>query len=363
MLEAGGYRGGDLIANMPSRKVAVTAEKVAINAVMAGCRPEYMPVLLAALEAMADPAFTLHGAITSTGGSATLVVVNGPIRQRLGFNAAGNVFGPGWRANATIGRAIRLITLNCLGALPGLLDRSTQGHPGKYSYCIAELEEANPWEPLHVTRGLPRESSAVTVFAAEGPHNVLSHYGETAEAVVVALADAMAGLGSFSPGESFIVLAPEHVQILARDGWTKPRLREALYARARRTRADLKRGGKLAGAVEPGDETRWDPRLLLTEPELMTLKILDPMVAADEATDVSVAKRVGGLDGKVLGLLHNGKVNADRLLNLVREQLAARYQLRDVVMVSKPSASRVADPAVLDRLARECDVVVTSVGD
>jgi hypothetical protein len=111
-----------------------------------------------------------------------------------------------------------------------------------------------------VTRGLPREASAVTVFAAEGPHNVLSHYGETAEAVVVALADAMAGLGSFSPGESFIVLAPEHVQILARDGWNKPRLRESLYARARRTRADLKRGGKLVGAVESDDETRWEHR-------------------------------------------------------------------------------------------------------
>ena len=95
----------------------------------------------------------------------------------------------------------------------------------------------------------------------------------------------------------------------------------------------------------------------------MTLKILDPMVAADEATDVAVAKRVGGLDGKVLGLLHNGKVNGDRLLDLVRDQLAARYQLRDVVVVSKPSASRVADPAVLDRLARECDAVVTAIGD
>ena len=256
-LAAAGRAPGDVALTESTRRRTITVEKVAINAVMAGCRPEYMPLLLAALEAMADPTFTLHGAITSTGGSATLLVVNGPIRGRLGLNAGGNVFGPGWRANATIGRAIRLITLNCLGAQPGLLDRSTQGHPGKYTYCIAELEEESPWPPLHVDRGLPREASAVTVYAAEGPHNVLSHYGETAEAVVVALADTMAALGSFSPGESFIVLAPEHVQILARDGWTKPRLREALYARARRTRADLKRGGKLAGAVEPGDETVW----------------------------------------------------------------------------------------------------------
>ena len=256
-LAVAGRKPGDVALVETTRRRTISAEKIAINAVMAGCRPEYMPVILTALEAMADPRFTLHGAITSTGGSATLVVVNGPIRRRLGLNAGGNVFGPGWRANATIGRAIRLITLNCLGALPGVLDRSTQGHPGKYTYCIAELEEENPWPPLHVDRGLPREASAVTVYAAEGPHNVLSHYGETAESVIVAIADTMAALGSFSPGESFVVLAPEHVQILARDGWTKPRIREALYARARRTRPDLKRGGKLAGAVEAGDESVW----------------------------------------------------------------------------------------------------------
>jgi hypothetical protein len=256
-LDAAGRAPGDVVFREATRRRTVTAEKVAINAVLAGCRPEYMPVLLAALDAMADPAFTLHGAITSTGGSAILVVVNGPIRRRLGLNAGGNVFGPGCRANATIGRALRLIILNCLGAQPGILDRSTQGHPGKYTYCIAELEEESPWAPLHVERGFARETSAVTVFAAEGPHNVLTHYGHDAEAIVVTLADVMAGLGSFSAGQSFVVLAPEHVQILVRDGWTKARLREQLYARARRTTADLKRAGKVPGPVEPGDETRW----------------------------------------------------------------------------------------------------------
>ncbi len=256
-LEAAGRAPGDVVFREATRRRTVTAEKVAINAVLAGCRPEYMPVLLAALDAMADPAFTLHGAITSTGGSAILVVVNGPIRHPLGLNAGGNVFGPGWRANATIGRALRLVILNCLGAQPGILDRSTQGHPGKYTYCIAELEEESPWTPFHVERGFARETSAVTVFAAEGPHNVLTHYGHDAEAIVVTLADVMAGLGSFSPGQSFVVLAPEHVQILARDGWTKARLRERLYATARRTMADLKRAGKVPGPVERGDETRW----------------------------------------------------------------------------------------------------------
>jgi hypothetical protein len=256
-LEAVGLEPSAVVLTEPVRRRTISAEKIAINAVLAGCRPEYMPVLIAALVAMADPAFTLHGAITSTGGSATLVVVNGPIRSRLGFNSGTNVFGPGWRANATVGRAIRLITLNCLGAQPGVLDKSTQGHPGKYSYCIAENEEENPWVPLHVEYGFAREASTVTVFAAEAPHNVLSHYGETADAILVSLGDTMASLGSFSPGQSFVVLAPEHVKILARDGWTKARIKEDLYARARRTRADLKRGGKLAGAVEAGDETRW----------------------------------------------------------------------------------------------------------
>jgi len=241
----------------PVRRRVITAEKIAINAVLAGCRPEYMPVLVAALDAMADPSFTLHGAITSTGGSATLLVVNGPIRRALGLNGGSNVFGPGWRANATIGRAIRLVTLNCLGAAPGVLDRSTQGHPGKYTFCIAENEEESPWEPLHVEKGFAAGTSTVTVFAAEGPHNALTHYGLTADAVIVTLADTMACLGSFSPGQSFVVLAPEHVAILARDGWTKPRIKHALYPQARRTRADLKRGGKIPGPREDGDETTW----------------------------------------------------------------------------------------------------------
>ncbi|HEY7141391.1 MAG TPA: hypothetical protein VIE44_14905 [Methylomirabilota bacterium] len=256
-LAASGRGPDEVLFREATRRRTVTVEKVAVNAVLAGCRAEYMPVILAALEAMADPAYNLHGAITSTGGSAPLVVVNGPVTRALGINAGVNLFGPGWRANATIGRALRLVILNCLGAQPGVLDRSTQGHPGKYTFCVAELEAESPWEPLHVERGIPRDRSAVTVFAAEGPHNVLTHYGHDAEAILVTLADAMAGLGSFSPGQSFLVLAPEHVRILARDGWTKPTLRDALYARARRSLAELKRAGKVPGPIAPGDDARF----------------------------------------------------------------------------------------------------------
>jgi hypothetical protein len=256
-LAAAGREPDEVLFREATRRRTVTVEKVAINAVLAGCRAEYMPVILAALEAMADPAYNLHGAITSTGGSAPLVVVNGPITRALGINAGVNLFGPGWRANATIGRALRLVILNCLGAQPGVLDRSTQGHPGKYTFCIAELEAESPWDPLHVERGIPRDRSAVTVFAAEGPHNVLTHYGHDAEAILVTLADAMAGLGSFSPGQSFLMLAPEHVRILVRDGWTKSTLRDALYARARRSLAELKRAGKVPGPIAPGDDARF----------------------------------------------------------------------------------------------------------
>ena len=256
-LAAAGREPDEVLFREATRRRTVTVEKVAVNAVLAGCRAEYMPVILAALEAMADPAYNLHGAITSTGGSAPLVVVNGPVARALGINAGVNLFGPGWRANATIGRALRLVILNCLGAQPGVLDRSTQGHPGKYTFCIAELEAESPWELLHVERGIPRDRSAVTVFAAEGPHNVLTHYGHDAEAILVTLADAMAGLGSFSPGQSFLVLAPEHVRILVRDGWTKSTLRDALYARARRSLAELKRAGKVPGPVAPGDDARF----------------------------------------------------------------------------------------------------------
>ncbi len=256
-LESARWAPDEVVLREPTRRRTVTVEKVAINALMAGCRPEYMPVVLAALEAMGDPAYNLHGAITSTGGSAPLVVVNGPVRRALGINGGVNLFGPGWRANATIGRALRLVILNCLGAQPGVLDRSTQGHPGKYSFCIGELEEESPWDPFHVEHGFAPDASTVTVFAAEGPHNVLTHYGHDAEAILVTLADTMAGLGSFSPGQSFLVLAPEHVRILARDGWTKPRLRDTLYARARRSVADLKRAGKVPGPVGPDDDTRF----------------------------------------------------------------------------------------------------------
>ncbi len=247
LLAAGPWPADHVLLHEPVRDLSVTAEKAAINAAMAGCLPAYFPVVGAALEAIGDPAFMLHGPATSTGGSALMVIVNGPAVARLGLNGGVNLFGPGVRANATIGRALRLVLLNCLDCRPGVLDKSTQGWPGKYSLCFAEDEAASPWEPLHVSRGLPAGSSAVTVYAAESGHNVLSHGSGDPERLLTCFADAMAGLGSLSPGRSVLVFAPEHAAHLARAGWSRLRVQSWLYERAWRSLADLKRGGK----VEP----------------------------------------------------------------------------------------------------------------
>jgi hypothetical protein len=247
MLAAGPWPAGEVLLHEPVRDRSVTAEKAAINAVMAGCLPEYFPVVGAALTAIGDPEFMLHGPATSTGGSALMVVVNGPIAARLGLNAGANLFGPGYRANATIGRTLRLVLLNCLECRPGVLDKSTQGWPGKYSLCFAEDEAASPWEPLSVSRGVPAGRSAVTAYAAESGHNVLSHGTGDPERLLTCFADAMAGLGSLSPGRSVIVFAPEHASHLRRAAWSRARVQQWLYDHAWRSLADLKRGGK----VEP----------------------------------------------------------------------------------------------------------------
>jgi hypothetical protein len=245
MLASGPWRADEVLLHEPVRDRAVTAWHAAINAVMAGCRPEYFPVVGAALSAIGDPEFKLHGPATSTGGAALMVIVNGPVRDAIGLHAGGNLFGPGVRANATIGRTLRLVLLNCLDCRPGVLDQSTQGWAGKYTLCFAEHEAASPWEPLHVSRGFRATQSTVTVFAAESGHNVLVHAASEPEILLVTFADAMAGLSSLSPGRSVIVLAPEHAQYLTRAGWSRARTQAWLYEHARRPLAELKRAGKV----------------------------------------------------------------------------------------------------------------------
>jgi hypothetical protein len=262
-------RGGDEVVGMvPERRRRVTVEQVVANAVMAGCLPEYAPVVVAAVEAMLQPPFNLVGPSASLGGAAILVIVNGPVAEDLQINCHNNLFGPGHRANATIGRAVRLVLMNTCGAIPGLFDRSCLGHPGKYTYCIAENAEGSPWRPLHVERGLAPDVSAVTVFACEGPRQVRNGLSPTPEGVLTTVADVMSSLGTSlttsgsvassasgtRQGEMVIVVAAEHMQTISRHGWSKRDIRVYLSAHARRTVADLKRGGGLPGEVEPGDE-------------------------------------------------------------------------------------------------------------
>ena len=213
-----------LIAELPPTWGAATVEKLAINAVMAGCLPEYLPVLVAAVEVISDPAFNLYAIQATTHPCAPLVIVNGPIRAVLGLNSSSGAYGPGWRANATIGRALRLVLLNVGGAYPGVGDMSTQGAPSKFSYCVAENEEENPWQPLHVGRGFRPDQSTVTVMAGEPPHNINDHSGRSAEDILTIIAGAMAVTGAnnaYTGGETLLALGPEHAATIANDGFSK----------------------------------------------------------------------------------------------------------------------------------------------
>ncbi len=227
----------ELVGEVPPNYGRATVEKVAINAVMAGCRADYLPVVLAAVEAACDPAFALHGMSTSTHFSAPLIVVNGPIRGRIGVNCSFGVFGPGFRANATIGRALRLIMINLGGAKPGETSMSTFGHPGRYTYCIGEFEEASPWPALSVERGVPAGQSAVTLFAGEAPHGISDHASRTARELAGSIGWSMSGLWNIKHfplySHTMLVVGPEHARTLADEGWSKEDLKRHLHETVR----------------------------------------------------------------------------------------------------------------------------------
>ena len=242
----------EILGTEPTKGRVITVEKVAVNAVMAGCLPEYLPVVLAAIEAMCEPKFNLHAMTVSTMGSAVLAVINGPLARELEINSGVSVFGPGHRANATIGRAIRLTIINVTGSIPGQLDKATLGHAGKYTMCIAEAEGSSPWEPLHVERGLSPDQSAVTVFAALSPMQVANYHGNTPETILPAFHDAMFTAG-YDQGELIILLAPEHVGFIGEAGWTKAQVKEFLSSGA--VRADSETGEMRAVANAPENLT------------------------------------------------------------------------------------------------------------
>ncbi|HEY3068386.1 MAG TPA: hypothetical protein VGL09_21555 [Methylomirabilota bacterium] len=226
----------EVIGVLPPRQGEATVERIAINAVMAGCRPEYFPVILAGIEALADPLFNLDSVQATTHPVAPLLVVNGPIAREIGLNAGYNAFGQGTRANVTIGRAVRLVLMNVGGGLPGTGDRATQGSPAKLAYCVAENEAENPWEPLHVEAGFAPDVSVVTAFGCEAPHNIQDHYSNTGVGVLRTVAGAMGQAGSnnlLGAGWPLLSLGPEHAATIARDGFGKRQVKDFLFEHAR----------------------------------------------------------------------------------------------------------------------------------
>jgi hypothetical protein len=252
-----GLAPGDVVGVEPVRRRRITAEKVAIAAVMAGGLPEYAPVVVAVVRAMCEPEFGLHGTTASTGGSAPFIVVNGPVRRAIGMNATHNVLANGNRANATIGRAIRLLVINVLGGVPGRLDRSTLGHPGKFTFCIAEDEEDSPWVALASERGLPAGASAVTVMAAESPHQVMNEWTqdprELLDTYVAAIRSNMLTYSIWA-GPYALVVPKQHRDVMGAAGWSKRDVREYVYQAARVTRREWRGVGKAAVAGRRDEE-------------------------------------------------------------------------------------------------------------
>ena len=232
MIEALGGDPDQQECRVPPRWGDLTREVLAINCVMAGCLPAYAPVVRAAMLALTDTSFNLNGVQATTHMVAPLLVVNGPIRGEIDMNADCNVFGSGNRANATIGRAIRMVLLNVGGAWPGDLDKSTFGSPAKYTYCIAENEEVSPWAPYHVEKGYAETDSTVFLIAAEPPHSVTNHVADDPEGILDSIVSAMSTIAhnnAVSSGHCTVVISPEHADTIAGKGWTRHDVRSYLW--------------------------------------------------------------------------------------------------------------------------------------
>jgi len=252
MLEGTTRAPAEVVAVVPPDYAVCTVEKVAINAVMAGCLPEYLPVVIAAVEAACTDAFNIHGVLATTYFVGPMVIVNGPVARAIGMNSGVNVLGQGTRANATIGRALQLVIRNVGGGRPGEVDRATFGHPGKYTFCFAEDEAGSPWEPLSVERGLAPGTSAVTLFAAEGPRAIVDQRSRTVESLAASYAACLRTVPHPKlVGGCDVVLAvsPEHGRLLREAEWSKAHLREELVRRLMLPGAEVVQG---AGGIAEG---------------------------------------------------------------------------------------------------------------
>ena len=247
MLAGTSRKPDEVIGAIPPNLIDCSVEKVAINAVMAGCKPEYMPVLLAALAAALDPKFTLHGLTCSTCFSGPIIVVNGPVAKAIGMNAGVNALGQGNRANSTIGRALNLIVRNVGGAVPGGIDRATLGGPHKVGLAFAEDESDPAWEALAQSRGVPRGRSAVTLFQGDAVQAFIDQRARTPESLIKSLAMALFGVGHPKLCEftnAMLVLSPEHYSIFQAAGWNRERIQQSLHLALKRPGRDL-----IAGAL------------------------------------------------------------------------------------------------------------------
>lgn len=246
-LDAAALLPDQVIGIEPVRARPITAEKAAVNAVLAGCRPAHFPVVAAVLEAMCRPEFLLHGATSSTAGCGVLTVVNGPVRHALGMDATFDVLGNSNGASVAIGRAIRLVLRNVLDLRPGTLDRATLGHPGKFAYCLAEDEEGTGWTPLAQMRGAPPGVSAVTVLAAGSPRQIMNEWTREPEEILETFAAEMrASMLHYSIwGGNYAIVVPKQLRKHVEDaGWSKQDVQRFLFERARVRKKEWTRVGK-----------------------------------------------------------------------------------------------------------------------
>ena len=270
-----------VLGTMVPKNAPVTVEKLAVNAVMAGCRPTYLPVLIAAVEGLMDADFDLTGVQCSTGPHSPLLLINGPVRDQINVNCSSGAMGHGWQANATIGRAIRLVLNNIGGARIGVSDMTTLGMAENYTYCFGENEEQNPWTPFHVDEGFDKQDSTVAVLGAYAPENVSDHVGIQPEEILAVAADVVSRLTRFHlltmdqiiPRDTLLVLCPEHANSIADAGWTKQDVRQYVYDHASIPYATLK---SLRRQIDPSKliDTPGGPRVpMFANPECLKIVV------------------------------------------------------------------------------------------
>ncbi len=282
MLGAWAPRRAEPIATLlPSGGVA-TVEKIAANAVMAGCLPEFLPVVIGAVQAVAQPEFGLEAVLTTVHSCSPMLLVSGPVAAKLAMNAGTGVLGPGNRANATIGRALLLVMRNVAGAIPGGLDPATLGQPGKYSFCYTEQTTASPWEPFQVTKGFGAEESAVTVYGADAPLCIAEMGRPDPESILTTIVESALTPGSYNAffrEDLFLIMSPNHAEVIGSAGWSRVDVQQYFYERARLPAGQLRQRGLYGFAEVPDyanvvmEADAKEPVPILASPERLCLTV------------------------------------------------------------------------------------------